>query len=271
MTDTDLVGGLFDALYDADLVRVLPYLIDRLARGDAEAAVPLAQRNIDLADRPSEGLNLSVDCAEEAPFNDDERIAAALAADPILAHYALVRRTSARTARVWAVPALPEIENAPVASAIPTLLTTGGYDPVTPARFAEVTAEPLAARYIYTFPGQGHGAVWTNWVDDCAAQRSRSSSCATRPTPPDASCIDAISPTDFLTDEDIQPTLGDLPARQRSRAGSRPAADRDRGVDPPGLHRRRWCTRRSTVSPGSAGAAATPREASSSSRPRRPA
>ena len=35
------------------------------------------------------GLELSVDCAEEAPFNDDARVAAALEADPILEHYDL--------------------------------------------------------------------------------------------------------------------------------------------------------------------------------------
>ncbi len=32
VSDTDLTGGLFQAFYDANLVRVLPYLIDRLAR-----------------------------------------------------------------------------------------------------------------------------------------------------------------------------------------------------------------------------------------------
>jgi pimeloyl-ACP methyl ester carboxylesterase len=204
VTDTDLVGGLFDALYDAGLVRVLPYLIDRLAHGDEEAAVPLAQRNIDLADDLTDGLNLSVDCAEEAPFNDDERIAAALADETILEHYGLSDDFREDCA-VWAVAALPEIENAPVISSIPTLLTTGAYDPVTPARFAEVTAEHLAARYIHTFPGQGHGAVWTTWVDDCAA--TMAGAFLNDPTTaPDASCIDDIPPTDFLTDEEIQAT-----------------------------------------------------------------
>ena len=204
VSDTDLVGGLFDALYDPALVRVLPYLIDRLADGDASAAIPLAQRNIDRADDLTDGLHLSVDCAEEAPFNDDERIAAALAADPILEHYGLSDGFREDCA-VWAVAALPDIENAPVVSSIPTLLTTGAYDPVTPARFAEVTAEHLAVRYIHTFPGQGHGAVWSTWVDDCAA--TMAGAFLTDPlTAPDASCIDETPPTDFLTDEDIQAT-----------------------------------------------------------------
>ena len=204
LSDEDLMAGLFNAFYDADTVRVLPYLIDRLAQGDAAAAEPLAQRYTDSDDDLAEGLNLSVECAEEAPFNDDARIAAALEADPLLTHYD--RSGGFREdCALWAVPALPEIENAPVVSGIPTLLTTGGYDPVTPAAYAAATAEHLTSRYVHTFPGQGHGAVWTPWVDDCAA--TMAGAFLTDPaTAPDDSCIVDIPPTDFLTDDDIQAT-----------------------------------------------------------------
>ena len=201
---SDIINGLFDALYDADVIRVLPYLIDRLAAGDTEAVIPLAQRRIDFGDFLTEGLNLSIDCAEEAPFNDDARIAEALAADPILTHYAGSDHFREDCA-LWAVPALAEIENAPVVSPIPTLLTTGGYDPVTPAAFAEAAAAHLTVHYIHTFPGQGHTPIWTNWVDDCAA--TIADRFLTDPaTAPDASCIESMAPTEFLTDEDIHAT-----------------------------------------------------------------
>ena len=202
--DTDLVAGLFNALYDADLVRVLPFLIDRLAAGHVESATPLAQQNIDFDDHLTEGLNLSIDCAEEAPFNDDERIAAALAADPVLAHYPFSAGFR-EECEIWAVPALTDAENAPVVSAIPTLLTTGAYDPVTPAAFSAAAAEHLSAHYAYTFPGVGHGAVWATWVDDCAASVAQQF-LRDPATEPDASCIDAASPTDFITADEIHPT-----------------------------------------------------------------
>lgn len=204
ISDTELVAGLADALQDAGLVRVLPYLIDRLAAGDVEAAVPLAQRGIDTADAPSEGLELSVDCAEEAPFNDDERIAAALAADPLLAHYGLSGGFREDCA-IWGVPPLAETENAPVVSSIPTLLMTGRHDPVTPARFADVTAEHLSSSYVHTFPALGHTVLWTSSPDDCPATMARAF--LSDPTSaPDASCIDGMPPTDFLTGDDIQST-----------------------------------------------------------------
>jgi pimeloyl-ACP methyl ester carboxylesterase len=204
VSDTDFVAGLFNALYDADLVRVLPYLIDRLAAGDAESATPLAQQNVDFDDYLTEGLGLSIDCAEEAPFNDDERIAEALAADPVLAHYPYSEGFREECA-IWQVPALSDVENAPVVSSVPTLLTTGEYDPVTPTAFAEAAAEHLPAHYLYTFPGMGHGVVWANWYDDCAADIAQQF-LRDPTTEPDSSCIEEMPATRFVTGEDIHPT-----------------------------------------------------------------
>lgn len=202
--DTELTGGLFDALYDPNVVRVLPFLIDQLARGNTDSVLPLAQRSVDFRDRFTEGLELSVDCAEEAPFNDDARIAEAMAADPILEHFA-VRETFREDCATWAVPPLSEIENQAVASSIPTLIMTGGYDPVTPLAFAEAAAEQLSAHHLFEFPTMSHGSVWQNWVDGCPAsiaeQFLRDPS-----VPPVSSCIAAMPPTDFLTTEDIHPT-----------------------------------------------------------------
>ena len=56
--DTDLTGGLFDALYDADAVRVLPFLIDQLSHGQhradpsARAAQPRLPRLLHGGTRP---------------------------------------------------------------------------------------------------------------------------------------------------------------------------------------------------------------------------
>jgi len=204
VNDTDLLGGLFDALYDPNVVRVLPYLIDRLARGDVEAVTTLAQQNIDYADQTAEGLYLSVECAEEAPFNDDTRIAAALEADPLLDHYAIHDRFREDCA-AWGVATLPATENAPVASGIPTLLTSGGFDPVTPRAWSEAAAEHLSVPYVFHFPRMGHGAVAGSWFDDCAASIAQQF-LRDPVTPPDASCIDATPAVDFVTAADIRPT-----------------------------------------------------------------
>lgn len=200
----DIMGGLFDAFYDAATVRVLPFVIDRLDRGDDGVVVPLAQRAIDNADSLSEGLNLSIECAEEVPFNDPALIEETTSADPLLTHYAGFAPVSEDCA-VWNVPALPASENDPVSSAIPTLITSGRFDPVTPSAWSEPAAAGLTAAYRYEFPGMGHGAVWGNWYEPCAA--SVATAFLRDPSvEPDTSCIGDADPIDFLTATDIRPT-----------------------------------------------------------------
>ena len=201
--DTELTQGLFDAFYDPEVIRALPFLIDRLAVGDAGAAVPLAQRSLDNADLRAEGLEQSIECAEEVPFNTDDLIAAALTVDPLLEHLALFDGVR-EACGVWAVPALSALENEAVVSGIPTLLTSGGYDPITPALWAESAAVTLSTHYLYTFPAMGHGSVWANWIDDCPASIAQQF-LRDPAEEPDASCI-SDAPPDFLTSKDIQPT-----------------------------------------------------------------
>lgn len=204
ISDSDLAGGLFDALYDADVVRALPFVIDQLAHGNTEVATPLAQQNLDNRDRGTEGLYRSVECAEEVPFNDEARRRAAFDADPLAQH---LDRDEPLVAGcdIWDVPAMPAIENQAVTSEIPTLITSGGFDPVTPPNWGALAAQGLSRHYRYDFPRMAHGPVWQTWVDDCpasiAAQFLRDPS-----TEPDSSCIVATPPIDFLTTEDIYPT-----------------------------------------------------------------
>lgn len=202
--DNDVSDGLFQALCDNELIRVLPFVIDQLARGNNAAALPLAQQQIDNRDRFAEGLGQSVDCAEEMPFNDLDRRRAAHRTDPLLAHLGDGDDLLPWCA-VWGVPALGPIENQPVRSDIPTLLTSGAYDPVTPPDWARAAATGLSHHYLFEFPAVGHGAVWQNWQNPCPA--AIATEFLRDPTKaPDASCIAATPATTFLTPDEIIPT-----------------------------------------------------------------
>ena len=201
IADNDISDGLFNALYDSDLIRVLPYVLDQLARGNDAAALPLAQRQIDNRDWFAEGLQQSVDCAEELPFNDEARIRAAYQTEPLATHLGFPDDLWS-WCEVWDVAALGTIENRPVRSDIPTLLTSGGYDPVTPPARARTAAKELSRAYLFDFPNVGHGSVWQNWHDPCpAAIASQFLHDPTRE--PDASCIADAPASTFLTTDDI--------------------------------------------------------------------
>ena len=199
-----VVDGLFDALYDADLTRALPFVIDQLARGSDDVALPLAQNQVDWQDRLSEGSRWSVDCAEEVSFYDDLPPSSP-PTDPIAELYpegGLEKHCGA-----WPVTATPAVENELVRSDIPTLLMSGGRDPVTPAVNAALAAPGLPRSFSFTFPTMGHGVVWQNGIDECPA--SIAAAFLQAPTSePDATCIAAMEPTVFLTVEDIYPTAG---------------------------------------------------------------
>ena len=196
----EVLRGVLDALYSDDTTRVLPFLIDQLARGNDEVAAPLAQQNVNTRDANTEGLRQSFDCAEELPFYSPQKPAT----DPLAARYAALNPDIAWCS-VWPVPALGAVEDQPVVSDIPTLLMSGGHDPVTPPWQARRAAETLSAHYLFEFGFSGHGTVWQSWISPCPADIA--GQFLTAPTKqPDAACIAAMTPAPLLTSDDIHPT-----------------------------------------------------------------
>jgi pimeloyl-ACP methyl ester carboxylesterase len=87
-----------------------------------------------------------------------------------------------------------------VYSELPTLILAGEYDPVTPARWAQVAQETLPNSYYVEMPRGGHGV---SFVDECGARVVRAF--LNRPgRRPNTSCMeDEYYP--FVYDEDELP------------------------------------------------------------------
>jgi hypothetical protein len=89
--------------------------------------------------------------------------------------------------------ATPE-ERAPVASAIPTLILTGEFDPRTPTEFGRRIASTLSHAWLFEIPGATHGgqpagcalAILGQFLNDPLRE-------------PDASCIEGMPPFEFRT------------------------------------------------------------------------
>lgn len=200
LTADTIAEGLFNALYDGDVTRALPFVINRLSAGHESVALPLAQNRVDWWDYGAEGLLWSVECAEEVPFHDATPQAPS---DPLAALYP--RSGMLDTCDTWTVPESAPVGNELVRSDIPALLLSGGRDPVTPPGHAELAAPGLPRSFSFTFPTMGHGAAWQTWMDPCPA--SIAAEFLREPTAqPDAGCIGAMAPTRFLTTDDIHPT-----------------------------------------------------------------
>ena len=158
-TGTDLVAGLFNALYSKDLIPLLPFFIGEVARGNVELLSGVAQDGIDFLVSPAEAQAASVECADRQRLVDRNQLRRAMER-----HFAFGAITALRPlpqiCREWAVPSAEPAFNRITPTEVPTLVSGNEFDPVTPPEQSRHAAEALgeAATFVW-FRGLGHGAV----------------------------------------------------------------------------------------------------------------
>jgi pimeloyl-ACP methyl ester carboxylesterase len=157
ITGDDIYAGLFDALYDTEIIPTLPTVIEALAGGDIGILQVLAEQALPAIGGPSKGMFLSVECADAAKFADPEGDAqAAVAAGP---QGGIVRFSAQAYCDLWDVEPLPRSFSRPVRSRIPTLVLAGSLDPITPASDSARAAEALRSGQYFEFAGFGHAVT----------------------------------------------------------------------------------------------------------------
>jgi pimeloyl-ACP methyl ester carboxylesterase len=143
-------------LYDWNAYETLPGFVSRAAAsGDlSDFAQAYWRRHVRFDDTLALGMYLSVLCTEDVPFIRDADVAAS-SAGTFLGRY-LVDQYRAACA-VWPRGAVPPDAHIPLTAAVPTLLISGAFDPVTPPEFADRVAQalPLARRILSPFTSHG--------------------------------------------------------------------------------------------------------------------
>jgi pimeloyl-ACP methyl ester carboxylesterase len=153
MTFDTVVGALHGFVYAPELASLIPPLLGRAQAGDFAPLMATAMLSAgDLEQTLNLALHYAVTCAEDAPrvtAGDRSRILATLRA-PSLASRNLAACDG------WPRPTLPEDFYAPLISAIPTLILSGGLDPVTPPADGEIVAKSLSNSRHVIAAGYGH-------------------------------------------------------------------------------------------------------------------
>jgi pimeloyl-ACP methyl ester carboxylesterase len=166
----------------------LPMLIDRAAAGElAPLAEYYLQRTAWVSD--TGGYHFSVLCAEDIAPLTDEDVARATRGTFMGDHLIQAYR---RVCDLWPHAELPASHWEPVVSEAPTLLLSGGRDPVTPPEGAEAVARHLPNSLHVVVPNGGHGVG-----GPCIAEMMRVLVETARLDDLDPSCIQAASPTNF--------------------------------------------------------------------------
>ena len=226
-----VLEGLHKALYSTEAIPMIPYGINLMmnANDDADYAdaydilrglwTPEAWKNGDSQDTDSvmdsaevktyldrigditdsEGMYSSVTCAEEVPFEDLNIAYAAIDRMPIVLQDYLFQsiESAVLDCELWPVDAADRIEAERVVSDIPTLLISGGFDPVTPPDNGDSALEGLSKGQHLVFANGGHGISGS---PGCAANIARAF--VDDPDAPlDTDCMDTEAFVDWYIEE----------------------------------------------------------------------
>jgi pimeloyl-ACP methyl ester carboxylesterase len=140
-------------MYDRDRTARIPLIIHHAAEGDF---APFLQQAIgpSIPDFVADGMYLSVTCAEDVPFIDQEEAARLNAGNPF-GNYRVFQQT--RACGMWPRGEVPADFLEPVRSGAPVLIFSGNMDPVTPPKFGEEVVRYLPNGRHVIMPEAGHG------------------------------------------------------------------------------------------------------------------
>jgi pimeloyl-ACP methyl ester carboxylesterase len=175
-------------LYSPRQTARLPKLL-AAAAASGDGLAPFAQAYYDRASQlggaVADGLYLSVLCAEDVPYIEDGAVLR-WTAGTYLGTYLIDDYREACS--LWVRGAIPRDFHQPLSSDVPTLIFSGGRDPVTPPHWGNEVVKYLPNGRNIVFPAGGHGASTTRCGFQLIGQflagtaaRDLDTSCATAP------------------------------------------------------------------------------------------
>jgi pimeloyl-ACP methyl ester carboxylesterase len=188
-------GSIFQMLYAADIVYALPRMIYQVRDGNFTTFSAIASFFV-FDKSMSYGMYYTVMCAEDSDFRlEDVRRDGV---EPRINEFNKDGPASfLNICKAIDVAQLGPKADESVQSDVPTLLLSGGFDPVTPQEFAQAAAENLKNSYLVYFPNGAHGQLLdSECSDSIAVQFWQDPSHA-----PDAGCISKATKPPFYTRE----------------------------------------------------------------------
>ena len=181
-------------MYGRDKAARIPLIIHRAAEGDfgpflREAIGP------SIPDFVADGMYLSVTCAEDVPFIDQQETAALNANNPF-GNYRVFQQT--RACGMWPRGKIPANFLDPVSSNAPVLIFSGNLDPVTPPQRGEEISRNLPNSRVVVISHAGHGVEGLSdpgCMDRIALEFMDKGDVKNL----DTSCVDGMAPPPFAT------------------------------------------------------------------------
>lgn len=198
-TTVEIQGGVFAEkirtwMYGRDKAARIPLIVHHAATGDF---TPFLQEAIgpSIPDLLADGMYLSVTCAEDVPFIDQEEAARINAGSPF-GNYRVSQQT--RACGMWPRGEIPPDFLEPVRSNAPVLIFSGNMDPVTPPKYGEEVARYLPNSRHVIIPEAAHevdGLTDPGCIDRIAIEFLEKGDA----TNLDVSCVGRMARPPFIT------------------------------------------------------------------------
>ncbi|MGE3512307.1 MAG: alpha/beta hydrolase, partial [Vicinamibacterales bacterium] len=188
-----LLGAVvFQSLYSPELSALLPRLLTDAAAGQYQGLLALAFTRDIPKGAMSDGMFLSVVCAEDMPRIGEQDIARETAGRFL---GATLFETQVRPCEFWPRGDVPPDYYAPLATSRPVLMFSGDNDPVTPPSWGEHVLPGLSHARHLVVPGAGHITLTHGCVPDLVAAFLASANVAAL----NPSCLEALARPPFFT------------------------------------------------------------------------
>ena len=183
-----------NCMYGRDKAARIPLIVHHAAEGDFS---PFLQQAIapSIPDFIADGMYLSVTCAEDVPFINQDA-AAALNANNQFGNYRVFQQ--ARACGMWPRGEIPADFLEPVRSNAPVLIFSGNMDPVTPPKYGEEVAGYLPNSRHVIIPEAAHdvdGLTDPGCIDRIAIEFLDKGDAKNL----DVSCVENMVPPPFVT------------------------------------------------------------------------
>jgi pimeloyl-ACP methyl ester carboxylesterase len=191
--NAELAAAIRLLSYSDETASVLPLLIHQ-AHGEAPqgmiAQYLMISRNLQA--QIAYGMHFAVTCSEDAPRwstvdVDAQQLRESYMGDALMSGMQTI-------CSVWPRGPVDPDFNAPLRSDVPTLLLSGGNDPVTPAAYGERAAASFAHGRHIMLRGQGHGQLAVGCMPRLVAQFIAERQLAND----ELKCLDNVVPTPFM-------------------------------------------------------------------------
>jgi pimeloyl-ACP methyl ester carboxylesterase len=183
---------VFQSLYSPEITALLPRLLTDASEGRFQGLMSLAFTQELPKGAMSEGMFLSVVCAEDVPRITEDDIAR----ETTGRFFATVLfDTQVKPCAFWPHTAVPDDYYAPVASSKPVAIFSGANDPITPPTWGEHVAQSLPNSRHFVVPGAGHITLPRGCVPQLVAKFLASA----RTDELDGACLEKLRRPPFFT------------------------------------------------------------------------